>query len=123
MTKKKVAANGHTFEHLMSNLARANEVRARKKQLREDLAKMPGVDACRELADRLVNDPAAIGPVKVEQLLMAIQGVGRRRAHLLAMAAKGTSLTDRADRLPEFRRVALAHVLLDRAEAQRAKAA
>lgn len=99
----------------MENLKRANVIRARRSQLRKDIAKMETTEACRLLAQRLVDDPESIGTLKVEQMLLAIRDIGPRAANQMARAAKDTSLVERIDRLPEFRRRELSSVLLDHA--------
>lgn len=111
------------IEYLMANLEKANEIRSQRAKLRVDLAKMDTTEACRLLADRLTGEMGTVGTLKVEQMLLAIRGVGKGRARLLARAAGNTALTERVSNLPEFRRHELARVLLDRASELERRAA
>lgn len=104
------------LEGRMSNLQRANEVRVEKAQFKIDLGKMDQAEACLLLADRLQNDPGGVvGKMSVQELLLAVSGIGKTKATLLARAADRTPLNVKVRDVPEFRRRELARVLRERA--------
>lgn len=105
------------LEGRLGNLKVANQVRTKKSQFKEDLGLMPEAEACRLLADRLVNDPSGImGAMSVKEVLLAINGIGKTKALMMAKAAQHTSVVEKVRDLPEFRRHALAKELRERAE-------
>lgn len=100
----------------IANLRKANEVRTRKSHLKRDLAMVGQAEACRLVADRLVNDPSSIRAFTVEELLLSIEGIGTVKARKMAQSADWVPLTDRVGKLTERRCGLLARSLRSRAD-------
>ncbi len=100
----------------LANLEKANEVRTRKARFKEDLSRLEHVEACRLVADRLLNDHTDLGSFSVQELLLSIDGIGKTKAGQLARSADWTNLTDRVARLTVSRRQLLARALEHRAD-------
>lgn len=112
----------------LRNLGKANVVRIAKSDLKRDLGVMDQVEALKLVADRLENDPGVLLSFSLEELLLAIPGVGRVKARQLSKAVErqlaarfGTAPLDpmplsvRVRDLVEPRRVGWAAVLRERA--------
>lgn len=100
----------------MANLERANEVRVKKARFKEDLARLDQAEACRLLADKMINEPLGrVASMSVQEVLLSVSGIGRSKAVMLARAADRTPLNVKVRDLPEHRRYELARVLRERA--------
>lgn len=96
------------------NLAKANEVRVRKAEFKKVINKVAEPQALSMVADALESDQRLLDSFSIKELLMAIPGVGREKARLLARAAEGLELMTKVGAMTTRRRTVLAEVLRER---------
>ena len=100
----------------LANLEKANVVRTRKREIKDELRLLDQAEGCRFIAKRLKDDPECLGAFSVQELLLSVEGIGKTKATMLACQADWTILTDKIRGLTDERRSKLARALRGRAD-------